>query len=98
MAPTSPSPEPNVATVVNIEPSQPYPTGAPPDFSAVVLRVHTPQENTEAAHWEAQSEENLAAGGIIAGAEAYVPAEPEVRRDWVSQPRSSWYSVLVSSC
>jgi hypothetical protein len=78
MAPTSPSPELNVATVVTIEPSQPYPTGAPPDFSAVVLRVHTPQENTEAAHWEAQSEENLAAGGMISGG---LPYEPEVVED-----------------
>jgi hypothetical protein len=70
-----------VATVVNIDPNEPYPEGSPPDPAAVVARVHTAQEITEAAHWQAQSEENLAAGGIIAGAEAYVPAEPEVRRD-----------------
>jgi len=81
MAPTSPSPELNAATVVTVEPTEPYPTGAPPDFAAVPLRTHTPQENTEAAHWQAQSEENLAAGGMIAGG---LPVEPPVEGDDVS--------------
>ena len=73
MAPTSPLPK---ADVVSIEPNQPYPTGSPPDPSAVVARVHPGQETTEAAHWQTQSEENLAAGGIIAGAEPFVPPAP----------------------
>jgi hypothetical protein len=76
MAPTSPSL--NTASVVAIEPNEPYPTGSPPDPAEVVGRVHVPQEITEAAHWEAQSEANLAAGGLIPGAAAY---EPEVIED-----------------
>jgi hypothetical protein len=93
MAPTSrspsakdaPKPDLSVATVVSVEPNEPYPTGAPPDFSAVVLRVHTPQAQTEAAHWPAQSEENLAAGGMIAHGLPYEPPEepppPEPEED-----------------
>lgn len=74
-------PELPKADVVNIDPNVPYPTGSPPDPSEVVARVHTPQEITEAAHWEAQSEANLAAGGIIESGEAYEPPEEEDEED-----------------
>ena len=65
--------EPQAATVVTVGPNEPYPTGAPPDFSAVVLRVHTPQELTDGPvgqngnPYQRQSIQNLAAGGLIAG-------------------------------
>jgi len=91
MAPTSrslkdaPRVDLTVATVVSVEPNEPYPTGAPPDFSSVPLRVHTPQELTEAVHWTPQSEENLAAGGMIAEGMPYEPPEepppPEPEED-----------------
>ena len=60
------------ATIVSVGKDQPYPTGAPPDFLAVVLRVHTPQEQTDGGGqpdnpWERQSIQNLRAGGMIKG-------------------------------
>jgi len=59
--------------VVTVAKDEPYPTGAPPDFLAVVLRVHTPQEQTDGPvgqynnPYERQSIQNLKAGGLIAG-------------------------------
>ena len=77
------------AIPVNIDKDEPYPTGAPPDFAAVTLRVHPMQALTDAEHWEPQSQENLAAGGVIAGAMAYEPPEePEADADgYVETPR-----------
>lgn len=75
MAQTSPSPEQQVASIVTVEPWEPYPTGSPPD-PLLVLDTHVPQALTDAEHWQAQSEANLAAGGIIPGAEAYEPPAP----------------------
>jgi flagellar basal body rod protein FlgC len=76
------------ATPIVIDKDEPYPTGAPPDFAAVVLRVHPMQALTEAEHWEPQSVENLAAGGVIPGAMAYEPPEPEVDEfGYVETPR-----------
>jgi hypothetical protein len=75
MALTSPSPkdgiQPLAATIVGVAKDEPYPTGAPPDFAAVVLRVHSPQENTDAVNWQGQSQANLAAGGMISGGAAW---------------------------
>jgi len=68
--------EPLVATIVTVGKDEPYPTGAPPDFSAVPLRVHTPQELTDGpvgkdnSPWDRQREQNLKAGGLIAGGAA----------------------------
>jgi hypothetical protein len=70
MAATSPSPEQQAATIVSVGPAEPYPTGAPPDFSSVPLRVHTPQELTISTKWLAQQQANLLAGGMIAGGAA----------------------------
>lgn len=76
------------ATPVDIGKDEPYPTGAPPDFAAVTLRVHPMQALTAAEHWEPQSVENLAAGGVIAGAMAYEPPDPEVEgAEYVDTPR-----------
>ena len=58
------------ATPVTVAKDEPYPTGAPPDFSSVPLRVHTMQELTTAAKWESQRVANLLAGGMIAGGAA----------------------------
>ena len=80
-------PEPEKASVVSIEPTEPYPTGAPPSPAEVVARVHTPQEITEAVHWQAQSEANLAAGGLIPGGAAVEPPEPEVEDVRLGNPQ-----------
>jgi hypothetical protein len=67
---------PTAANIVTVGKDEPYPTGAPPDWSAVPLRVHTPQELTDGPigtngnGWERQKIQNLAAGGLIAGGEA----------------------------
>jgi len=79
------------ATPVTVEPNEPYPTGAPPDFAAVTLRVHPMQALTDAEHWEPQSIENLAAGGVIAGAMAYEPTEPEVDIVSASEVAGDYY-------
>jgi hypothetical protein len=76
------------AVPVTVEPSEPYPVGAPPDGLAVVARVHPYQTITAAEHWEAQSQENLAAAGVIAGAEPYAPPDPEADAEgYVDTPR-----------
>lgn len=64
------------ADPVTVGPTDPYPVGSPPDNLEVVARVHPPQARTDAEHWNPQAEANLAAAGVIAGAEAYVPPEP----------------------
>ena len=69
-------PTQQAATIVTVAKDEPYPTGAPPDFSSVPLRVHTPQELTDGpvgkdnSAWERQKIQNLAAGGMIAGGAA----------------------------
>ena len=78
------------AVPIVIDKDEPYPTGAPPDFAAVTLRVHPKQALTEAEHWEPQSVENLAAGGVLPGATAYEPPEPEIEEEgveYVDTPR-----------
>jgi hypothetical protein len=73
LAKPAPEPEQQAATIVTVGKDEPYPTGAPPDFSAVLLRVHTPQELTDGpvgqdgSAWERQKIQNLAAVGMIAG-------------------------------
>jgi len=65
---------PVAATVVTVGMRDPYPTGAPWQNPALTKnRVHVPQELTLGANWPLQSEENLAAGGLIAGGAAYTP-------------------------
>ena len=71
---------------------EPYPTGAPPDFSSVPLRVHPQQALTDAKDWEAQRIANLAAGGLIAGGAAITPTvgDPEAEVEgagYVDTPR-----------
>jgi hypothetical protein len=75
------------ATPVTVEPNEPYPDGAPPDFSEVVARVHPHQTITEAQHWEDQSIENLAHAGVIPGAVPYTPPDPEAGAEYVDTPR-----------
>ena len=62
--------EPFAATIVSVAPAEPYPTGAPPDFSLVKGRCHNLQEQTYSDKWLAQQQANLLAGGMIAGGAA----------------------------
>ena len=62
--------QPLAATVVTVQKDEPYPTGAPPDFSLVLPAVKRAQELTTAAKWESQRVANLLAAGMIAGGAA----------------------------
>lgn len=62
--------------VVTVGKDDPYPTGTPPDGTQIPVRVHTPQELTDGPvgkngnPYERQSQQNLAAGGLIKGGAA----------------------------
>ena len=55
-----------MVTVVDIEPTEPYPEGEPPteeDADEMKERLHTPQERVAGEDWDQQQADNLAAGG-----------------------------------
>jgi len=58
---------PALDNVVNIQPTEPYPTGNPPDLRQWVLdQAHTKQEQVEEKDRIRQDVENLRAGGQLA--------------------------------
>ena len=57
--------EQQVATIITLNPWEPYPTGSP--YLTVLANCHDAQELQTAANWQAQCILNLAAGGSIAG-------------------------------
>ena len=58
----------SIANIVQVEPTEPYPEGRPPDLRQWVLdQAHTKQEQVEERNRERQDIENLRAGGQLAG-------------------------------
>jgi hypothetical protein len=58
---------PSVDNVVDIQPTEPYPTGNPPDLRQAVLdQAHTKQEQVEEKDRIRQDVESLRAGGSLA--------------------------------
>jgi hypothetical protein len=58
---------PALDNVVTVDPTEPYPSGSPPDLRQAVLdQAHTRQEQVEEKDRIRQDVENLRAGGSIA--------------------------------
>jgi hypothetical protein len=59
------TPDPLAATIITLNPWDPYPTGTPGVTN--LANCHDAQELQTAANWQAQCIANLAAGGSVAG-------------------------------
>ena len=68
--------ETQVATIVTVAPTEPYPTGTPANAYTNLTRIHFPQNLTDGpsgtynSPYERQRVQNLAAHGMIAGGAA----------------------------